>query len=280
MRRNALVMAALAGAALLALASAPAYADPGSGSSGSPPGNNGTIKIHSGDTENEPIQADEPHPGCTFHIHGFNFDASSSGTWTIVAWAPTGDGQTVAASGSWSANASGEWRTAVTSLAPGHYKAFAKQTGAPGGQKQKVFWIECEASATATPTPTPTPTATISGGAAGSTPTPTPTATVSGGAAGSTPTPTPSPTQLGFQQGPIMGGVHPIIETGVGPQIQSAQAPAAQAPTAVQGVQQPGAAPVAVNGLPSTSTGPLGAASGSLALFSALAGLAWRRLRR
>jgi hypothetical protein len=106
-------------------------------------GNNGTLKVHAGNTEDEPVRANEPHPGCTFHLHGFGFDASSSGTWWIDGQG--GNAGSGSANGNWSANASGEWRTNVMSLSPGHYKAHAKQMNphTVGGDKQKVFWIEC-----------------------------------------------------------------------------------------------------------------------------------------
>lgn len=116
-----------------------------------PPGNNGTVKVHDGDSEAEPIKRNEPHVGCTFHIHGFNFDASSSGTWNIQSWPPTGD-RSVIASGSWGpADGEGDWRTAVMSLPGGdheqgaHYKLNVDQTTppTPGGEKHKVFWVEC-----------------------------------------------------------------------------------------------------------------------------------------
>jgi hypothetical protein len=149
MRRAIALIAVLAGIALLAAAAMPAAAQQG------PPGNNGTIKVHAGDTENEPIRANEPHPGCTLHIHGFNFDPNSTGEWSIRSHPPTGNGALVA-SGSWTANGSGEWRTEVMSAANwpmengrGHFKVNAKQTSplAPGGDKQKVFWAECAAPA-------------------------------------------------------------------------------------------------------------------------------------
>jgi len=138
MRRATALMSLLAGLALVLWASAPALAD-------DPPGFNGTIKVHAGDTEEEPIRANEPHPGCTFHIHGFNFDGDTDGTWRIVEWSPTGDKTTVSASGTWSADGDGDWRTDVMSLDSGHYKVSADQTSpaAPGGEKHKVFWVEC-----------------------------------------------------------------------------------------------------------------------------------------
>jgi LPXTG-motif cell wall-anchored protein len=104
-------------------------------------GNNGDIKIHDAST----AQADnrnEPHV-CTFYIDGFNFDKSSSGMWRIERWSPTGSGQV--AQDHWSADASGNWRSNTLSLPDGHYKAFAKQLSpmTSGGEKQKVFWVEC-----------------------------------------------------------------------------------------------------------------------------------------
>ena len=112
----------------------------------SPNGNNGTLKVHGpGDTEDEPIRANEPHPGCTFHLHGFGFDASSSGRWHIEGQG--GNAGSSTRDGTWAANASGEWKTAVIAgMASGHYKAEAWQTlpnDPNGGAKQKVFWVEC-----------------------------------------------------------------------------------------------------------------------------------------
>src|SRR5437867_3871618 len=112
----------------------------------SPNGNNGTLKVHGpGDTEDEPIRANEPHPGCTFHLHGFGIDASSSGRWHIEGQG--GNAGSSTRDGTWAANASGEWKTAVIAgMASGHYKAEAWQTlpnDPNGGAKQKVFWVEC-----------------------------------------------------------------------------------------------------------------------------------------
>src|SRR5439155_1420540 len=77
------------------------------------------------------VMENDPHV-CTFHIHGFNFDARATGTWQIKAWEPTGDNSTVVASGTWGpASDSGEWREpktgAMTLIPDGHYKLFVKQ---------------------------------------------------------------------------------------------------------------------------------------------------------
>jgi LPXTG-motif cell wall-anchored protein len=122
---------------LLAAGATPASADPNS------PGNNGTIKIHESPGEREPAMANDPHV-CLFHIHGFKFDNNSTGEAWIESWPPTGDRSQVW-HGTWSAGSTGEWRTGDIRLADGHYKAYAKQMNeaTPGGDKQKVFWVEC-----------------------------------------------------------------------------------------------------------------------------------------
>ncbi len=173
-----------------------------------PPGNNGTVKIHEGATETEPIVSNEPHV-CTFHLHFFFADPTQSGTWKIETWPPTGDG-TLALAGTYDTSPSGEDRQPVTgvyTLPDGHYKLFwtGDNPNNPDVEKHKVFWVECAqptptATPTATPTqPTPTPTATPTQ------PTPTPTAT---------PTPTPTPTATPTQSTPTPSGeVGPLVST-------------------------------------------------------------------
>lgn len=146
MRKAAGYVAFVAGVCLI-LASAgatPASADPNS------PGNNGTIKIHESPGEREPAMANDPHV-CLFHIHGFKFDNNSTGEAWIESWPPTGNRSEVWR-GAWSAGNTGEWRTADIQLAKGHYKAYAKQMNeaTPGGDKQKVFWVECGGTSGAT----------------------------------------------------------------------------------------------------------------------------------
>ena len=137
MRKASIVSAFLCGLSLLFLAATPASADPNA------PGNNGTIKIHESPGEREPAMANDPHV-CLFHIHGFKFDDNSTGEAWIESWPPTGNRSQVW-HGGWSAGSSGEWRTGDIRLPDGHYKAYAKQMNeaTPGGDKQKVFWVEC-----------------------------------------------------------------------------------------------------------------------------------------
>ena len=45
--------------------------------------------------------------------------------------------------GTWSADGTGQWAVAGPALADGHYRLDAKQTGTPGGDKSKVFWVKC-----------------------------------------------------------------------------------------------------------------------------------------
>ena len=115
-------------------------------------GNNGTLKVVSAtdpgnDMDNDPKV-------CNFHLAGFKFDGSSSGTWSITGQG--GGAGTGTASGAWTADASGNWQTANMTLPDGQYKASAKQTSpaTSGGDKQKVFKVNCATtSAPATPTP-------------------------------------------------------------------------------------------------------------------------------
>ena len=108
-----------------------------------PPGNNGTVKIHDGATDSEPIIKNEPHV-CTFHLHFFFADPFQSGDWWIQSWPPTGDGSLVL-SGSYDTNSDGEFRwptSGDTALPIGHYKLF--WTGDPHNLiKHKTFWTTC-----------------------------------------------------------------------------------------------------------------------------------------
>jgi hypothetical protein len=106
-------------------------------------GNNGTVKIHDGATEEEPIVHNEPHV-CTFHLHFFFADPFQAGAWEIQKWSP-GDKGEVVLSGTYNTNPSGEDRQpeqGAYSLDPGHYRLF--WDGDTGKHdKMKVFWVDC-----------------------------------------------------------------------------------------------------------------------------------------
>src|SRR5438132_5105039 len=114
--------------------------------SNSPPGNNGDIKVHMITTA-QSDHRNQPKPGCTFYIDGFNFDSHSSGQWRI-----DGQGQTSGSfgHGTWGpSDSGGNWRTEDRTLAEGHYKVSAWQTlpnDPSGGDKTKVFKIDCGTS--------------------------------------------------------------------------------------------------------------------------------------
>lgn len=126
---------ALASAAIMLLALAPAaFANDA-------PGNNGTVKIHDGSSEAEPVTSNESHVGCDFHLHFMFGDTDQVGTWEIQSWPPTGE-RTVVLSGTYDASGDGEDSQGAT-LASGHYKLFwAGDTDKHA--KQKVFWVACD----------------------------------------------------------------------------------------------------------------------------------------
>jgi hypothetical protein len=199
--------------------STPAAADPNS------PGNNGTVKVVN--DNDDAIGADDrdndPHV-CKFHMYGFHFDNNASGTWQIESWPPTGT-RIVVASGTWTADGTGQWAVPGPALADGHYELDARQTtpAPPGSDKNKVFWVKC-----ATSSGTGTSTGTTSG-------------TSTGTNSGTSTTTTTGNAVAGFQAPPSngVGTVSPIVQV--------------PGNTAVNGVQS--APTVAgVQALPSTST--------------------------
>jgi hypothetical protein len=125
------------------------------GSAATADGNNGTVKIHEGSTETEPIVRNEPHV-CTFHLHFFFADPADSGTWEIQEWSP-GDKGTVVLEGTYDTNGDGEDRDpdeGAYELPDGHYKLFWDgDLHSEKHDKHKVFWVDCAAE-TAGPTPT------------------------------------------------------------------------------------------------------------------------------
>jgi len=113
------------------------------------PGNNGTVKIHEGATETEPIVRNEPHV-CTFHLHFFFADDEQTGTWEIQEWAP-GDKGVVVLSGTYDTRGDGEDRQpeqGAYELPDGHYKLFWDgDLDTDKHDKHKVFWVDCEEAA-------------------------------------------------------------------------------------------------------------------------------------
>jgi hypothetical protein len=134
-----------------------------------PSGDNGTVKVHRTTTPVDDPR-NEPHV-CAFYLVGFNFDPGEQVTWRIVAWAPTGDRETVVLTNTLVLGATGHGRTTDLGLPDGHYKLYWTFAGENGSAKHKVFWVDCKVPPTSPPptippTSTPTPTTT-------STPTPT-----------------------------------------------------------------------------------------------------------
>ena len=115
------------------------------------PGNNGTVKIHEGATEEEPIVANDPQV-CTFHLHFFFADPAQAGDWWIEEWAPGDEKGTVVLAGAYDTANDGEDRQpeeGVYELPDGHYKLFWEGAATPSGNveiKHKVFWVDCEAA--------------------------------------------------------------------------------------------------------------------------------------
>ncbi len=124
-----------------------------------PVGNNGTIKVDGIDYDDTP--GNEPHVDCKFSIDFFGFDADDHADVRFYAQPPTGDQELLkedlaqlvsvdgAAGGPNDVDESLEydattWFTGLAHDQQGyHVKVEANIVGAPGGAKQKVFWINC-----------------------------------------------------------------------------------------------------------------------------------------
>lgn len=128
---------AVCAVAAAALLSVPAAAH------ATPPGDNGTVKIHDA-TTGEELRKNEPHV-CSFYLDAFGFDSVQKVDWHIEAWAPTAGvkGETVK-SGAITLDGEGHGRTEDLSLPDGHYKLFWNFDGEHGRAKHKVFWTDCE----------------------------------------------------------------------------------------------------------------------------------------
>lgn len=122
-------------AAAVTLLSAPA-------ASATPPGDNGTVKIHDAATSQE-LRKNEPHV-CTFYLDAFGFDADQQVSWKIVQMPPTGTKGVEVKTGALELDLDGDGRTGELSLPDGHYKLIWNFDGEHGRAKHKVFWTSCE----------------------------------------------------------------------------------------------------------------------------------------
>jgi hypothetical protein len=169
-----------------------------------PPGNNGTVKVDGRPFDDHPNN--EPHPGCTFEIDWYNFDANAVSDVTFETQSPTSRRtlrtDRVVLDGD--ANDGGDQDgldghraytlsfTAADHLHPNqgyHVKLTIETTWSNGSDvKHKVFWVSgCSSGGTTTPPPTtttPLPTTTTPPGTSTTPP------TVGGGGGGMTGGPT------------------------------------------------------------------------------------------
>jgi hypothetical protein len=139
---------------------------------GTPNGDNGTVKIHRSTTSADD-RRNEPKV-CAFYLVGFNFDPAQQVSWRILSWPPTGD-RTEALHGTLTLDQDGHGRTDDLKLADGHYKLKWNFAGENGRAKHKVFWVDCTpGKPTASPTPTTAPTEAPPGQTPAPAPTPVP----------------------------------------------------------------------------------------------------------
>jgi LPXTG-motif cell wall-anchored protein len=108
----------------------------------SPPGDNGTVKIHDAATDEE-LRRNEPHV-CTFYLDAFGFDGVQEVDWHINAIPPSENKGETVKSGALTLDDQGHGRTEDLSLPDGHYKLFWNFDGEKGAAKHKVFWTDCE----------------------------------------------------------------------------------------------------------------------------------------
>ncbi|MDP9482601.1 MAG: hypothetical protein M3P84_05190 [Chloroflexota bacterium] len=104
-------------------------------------GNNGTVKVHDGATDNGRTLSEDSHV-CTFHLHFFFADAGQEGVWQIDQASPTGDAPSVL-SGSYATGPNGEAQTVEYGLPIGHYN-LVWQGRSDQNNKHKSFWVTCE----------------------------------------------------------------------------------------------------------------------------------------
>ncbi|MEU2266560.1 LPXTG cell wall anchor domain-containing protein [Streptomyces olindensis] len=108
----------------------------------SPPGDNGTVKIHDASTGEE-LRRNEPHV-CVFYLDAFGFDGGQQVDWHIDAIPPSANKGETVKSGALTLDGRGHGRSEDLSLPDGHYKLFWNFDGEKGAAKHKVFWTDCE----------------------------------------------------------------------------------------------------------------------------------------
>lgn len=182
-----------------------ALADSSHGPSGGAPrsgqdprGNNGTVKISGIPVDGS--NRNQPHVGCSFALTFFGFDQNQTADITFTGQAPTKTGTLLSqhavpisddpAGGGKDADAVLTYsaqQLGLSAVAPAkqgwHVKVAVEVLQAPGGAKQKVFWISCPSSGAA---PNGGATSATPGGGTASTPDSDTTSTAQGGAATST----------------------------------------------------------------------------------------------
>ena len=105
-----------------------------------PPGNNGTVKIHSsGEGEPSPELMNEAHVTCPFHVSFFFADTQQAGDWEIIGQAPTADADSTA--GSYNTGDDTTFVTGDLFLNAGHY-TLSWQGRSENNVKHKTFWVE------------------------------------------------------------------------------------------------------------------------------------------
>ena len=139
---------------------------------GDPPGNNGTIKVKKSDPAEDPNEknnANQPHiDGCIVWLSYSGFDQAQTADITFTAHPPSGSGDVLVADKSVAVSpdpAGGgqdqdvviayNLTSAVQNLKHQknqgyHIKVASDTKEAPGGAKQKVFWIDCAPAAPST----------------------------------------------------------------------------------------------------------------------------------
>ncbi|MEU0175555.1 LPXTG cell wall anchor domain-containing protein [Streptomyces massasporeus] len=107
-----------------------------------PPGDNGTVKIHDASTGEE-LRRNEPHV-CAFYLDAFGFDGGQRVDWHIDAIPPSENKGETVESGALTLDSQGHGRSEDLSLPDGHYKLFWNFESEKGSAKHKVFWTDCE----------------------------------------------------------------------------------------------------------------------------------------